>query len=191
MQRGRDITGQKFGLLTAMHPTEERNNGSVVWHFLCDCGMETNKPLNSVTSGKVLSCGCLRGRHKAEGRNIAGQKFGKLTALHPTSERIHGSVVWRFHCDCGNECEFGLHDVKSGNTSSCGCQKHHRSIDATGQQFGCLTAICATEKTHKGCIVWRFKCLCGNEIERSLSSVRAGQVKSCGCMRFSGLRNHK
>ena len=189
--RGRDITGQKFGMLTAMYPTDSRNNGSVVWHFMCDCGQEADKPLNSVTSGKLHSCGCLRGQHNNSGESVSGLRFGKLTAVEPTSKRIRGSAVWKFRCDCGNDCEHLLVDVRRGNTRSCGCLKRHKQIDGTGQKFGYLTAISPTDKIYRGGIVWKFRCFCGNEIERPLYAARAGKVKSCGCMRYSGLRNHK
>ena len=55
-----DITGQVFGRLTAIRPTEERDsNGSVVWELSCECGNTTYKTINTLRSGKVLSCGCL------------------------------------------------------------------------------------------------------------------------------------
>ena len=34
----RDITGQRFGLLTAQYPLQTRDaSGSMVWHCTCDC----------------------------------------------------------------------------------------------------------------------------------------------------------
>ena len=55
-----DITGQVFGRLTAIRPTEERDsNGSVVWELSCECGNTTYKTINTLKTGKVLSCECL------------------------------------------------------------------------------------------------------------------------------------
>jgi hypothetical protein len=34
----KDITGTRFGLLTAVYPTEKRQQNRVVWHCRCDCG---------------------------------------------------------------------------------------------------------------------------------------------------------
>jgi hypothetical protein len=34
--------------------------------------------------------------------DIAGQKFGRLTAIRPHSKNKNGTVVWEFRCDCGN-----------------------------------------------------------------------------------------
>lgn len=39
MPKARDLTGQKFFRLTALYPTEERRNGSIVWHCKCECGI--------------------------------------------------------------------------------------------------------------------------------------------------------
>ena len=57
--RKQDITGERFGRLTAVRPTEQRdNNGSVIWELRCDCGNLTYKTVNALKSGRVLSCGC-------------------------------------------------------------------------------------------------------------------------------------
>lgn len=55
----KDITGQKFGRLTALYPTEKRYCTTVVWHCHCDCGNEVDVPYNSLYAGKK-SCGCLK-----------------------------------------------------------------------------------------------------------------------------------
>lgn len=58
--RKQDITGDRFGRLTAIRPTEERDsNGSIVWELSCECGNTVYKTINTLKSGKVLSCGCL------------------------------------------------------------------------------------------------------------------------------------
>ena len=55
-----DITGESYDRLTALHPTEERDdNGSVVWEFQCECGNITKMSVYRFRKGKVHSCGCL------------------------------------------------------------------------------------------------------------------------------------
>lgn len=34
-------------------------------------------------------------------KDLTGQKRGHLTALYPTGEKIHGTAVWVWRCDCG------------------------------------------------------------------------------------------
>lgn len=53
-------------------------------------------------------------------KDISGQKFGRLTALH----RLHntkGKTKWLCVCDCGNIKEIMLTHLCSGATKSCGC----------------------------------------------------------------------
>lgn len=54
-----DLTGQKFGKLTAIEPLEKRNHGSVVWRCICDCGNEVEVAENMLVSKNTRSCGCL------------------------------------------------------------------------------------------------------------------------------------
>lgn len=55
----KDIRGLKFGRLTAIEPTEERDRGEVVWRFRCDCGNEILRAQSLVSRGGCKSCGCL------------------------------------------------------------------------------------------------------------------------------------
>lgn len=54
-----DITGERYGMLTAIQPTKERaSNGSVIWECLCDCGNKTYPTYTNLKQGHSLSCGC-------------------------------------------------------------------------------------------------------------------------------------
>lgn len=54
-----DLSGQRFGKLTALYRLGRDNNNSVVWHCKCDCGKETNVRSQSLKTGNTKSCGCL------------------------------------------------------------------------------------------------------------------------------------
>lgn len=56
----KDITDQRFGLLTAISPTEKRWRKNIIWLFKCDCGKNAELPLGEVTALKRQSCGCKR-----------------------------------------------------------------------------------------------------------------------------------
>lgn len=59
-----DVAGKRFGLLTAIRPTEKRgSNGAIIWECFCDCGNTTYVPIGQLTRGHTLSCGC---RHKSK-----------------------------------------------------------------------------------------------------------------------------
>lgn len=51
-----DITGQKFGKLTAI-----RYSGHVMWECQCECGGIKLARGNHLRDGRIKSCGCLRG----------------------------------------------------------------------------------------------------------------------------------
>lgn len=51
--------GQKFGRLTVIEETNERQSGSVCWICKCDCGTITAPiPYTSLKRGHTKSCGC-------------------------------------------------------------------------------------------------------------------------------------
>lgn len=58
-----DLTNQKFGKLTALYPTKERKNNSVVWVCQCDCGNIHKVQATELRRGGSQSCGCLKESH--------------------------------------------------------------------------------------------------------------------------------
>ncbi len=52
-----DITGNRYGRLVAIRPTERRQSGAVVWEFRCDCGNSAFVALPNLS--RTRSCGCL------------------------------------------------------------------------------------------------------------------------------------
>lgn len=59
-KRAKDLTGKKFGMLTAIEPTDKRYNGtSVIWKCECDCGNICEATSYVLTHGTKRSCGCL------------------------------------------------------------------------------------------------------------------------------------
>ncbi len=61
---GTDITGWRFGRLTALQATDRRDGkGSVVWRCRCDCGNETDVSYNNLVYANQQSCGCKKREH--------------------------------------------------------------------------------------------------------------------------------
>lgn len=119
----KDLTGQKFNMLTALEPTDRRSSGAVIWKCRCDCGAITEVKSSALRNGGTKSCGCLQKTRSQEvnRKNIAGVRFGKLIACAPTDKRSSGSIVWLCECDCGNKIEVRASSLQSGHTYSCGC----------------------------------------------------------------------
>lgn len=119
-----DLTGRRFGRLTVIRRAETQNYRTR-WTCRCDCGQEKTVASRDLKSGKVKSCGCLR-RDVSEKnkKDIAGRRFGRLTALYPTQNRDrHGAVCWMCRCDCGNLTEAAVPSLMNGSCKSCGCLK--------------------------------------------------------------------
>jgi len=124
----KDLTGQKFGRLTAIEPTEKRSGSSIVWKCKCDCGEITFASQTHLSIGSKKSCGCLSKEHstnlgKSCAKDLTGMKFGKLTALYPMNERFYSTIKWHCKCDCGNEIDTTSSRLLLGATKSCGCRK--------------------------------------------------------------------
>lgn len=179
MSKIKDLTGQRFGKLVAIEPTEERRNGRVVWRCRCDCGGEKLVQIGNLLNGGTKSCGCERGKKP---KDLAGQRFGKLTAIESTEERRGSFVVWRCKCDCGNEKLVPSSDLISGHTKTCGCDRGSKPKDITAQRFGKLTVIEPTENRRDGQMVWKCRCDCGNEKLVATNDLVGGRTKSCGCI---------
>lgn len=115
-----DLTGMTFGELTPIELLEETDTEQgAVWLCQCTCGRTCKASRKVLMLGEKKSCG------HARREDITGQRFGKLVAIEPTDKRTSwgsgASVVWKCHCDCGNDCEVDVHSLKRSNTSSCGC----------------------------------------------------------------------
>ena len=125
-KRHMDLTGQRFGRLTALRKKEERRRRYIVWECLCDCGKTTFVTQQQLVNGLTKSCGCLRIEHsidtgKKNAKDLTGQRFGKLTAVRPTELRKNSFVVWECLCDCGETYLVTSMHLVHGVVKSCGC----------------------------------------------------------------------
>jgi hypothetical protein len=57
-RKAKDISGLKFGMLTAIKRIGLVAKTSL-WHFRCDCGNEVDALIGNVQRGHTSSCGCL------------------------------------------------------------------------------------------------------------------------------------
>jgi hypothetical protein len=58
MVKKHDVTGQRFGKLTAIHYCHSNKQGRAVWLCKCDCGKETKVVVSKLLNGHTQSCGC-------------------------------------------------------------------------------------------------------------------------------------
>jgi hypothetical protein len=64
-------------------------------------------------------------------------------------------------------------------------------LDLTGQRFGRWEAVACAGITPRGGAIWRCVCDCGELKDVSLSSLRAGDSRSCGCIKRDAERGNR
>jgi hypothetical protein len=102
-------------------------------------------------------------------KDLAGKRFGSLTAIIPTSERKNRSVVWLCRCDCGKETTASLKKLMENRKKSCGClwRKSGKYADGKGPQS-------------KLCGIWKqLKQRCGNPNNKNYRYYGARGVTVC------------
>lgn len=197
MPRKIDLTGCKFGRWTVLYECEERRNKNIYWHCKCECGNEKDVRGGDLRNGASSSCGCYGKEQTAKSntKNLLNQKFGRLTVIEKTDKRRKGSVIWKCQCECGNTVEVCSVELIQGDTKSCGCYQKDRIHETCGsklqgQRFGKLIVLEEADKEHKikysKDITWKCQCDCGNIHYACTSSLKAGLIQSCGCVKSKG-----
>ena len=125
------------------------------------------------------------------------ERFGSLVVLSevPKEERPNkaGGRFYKCLCDCGNTKIVYGHNLKTGNTKSCGClsrktaSKNNTKDIPQGSRYGMLTVLGRAEVRAGGLAYWRCLCDCGKEIEVRGTDLRKGHTTSCGCKKLSTL----
>lgn len=181
----KDVTGQRFGRLTALYRLDRKSGSSYLWHCRCDCGKETDVRVSALLSGNTTSCGCAASdRQKSKEKDLTGQRFGRLTALYRLDRKQGNSCLWHCRCDCGQEIDAQAALLLRGDTTSCGCARRGHGVrDITGRRFGRLTALYRLKTEDSAHAMWHCQCDCGRETDVRLSSLMSGATTSCGCKR--------
>lgn len=103
----------------------------------CDCENQTKAAmrLSALKCGHSKSCGCIKFNNPNTVQDLAGQEFGRLTALYRDIERDlelrkmgKKGVHWICQCNCGNPklISISAYSLTSGQTKSCGCYASER-----------------------------------------------------------------
>ncbi len=103
-----DVTGRRFGRLTALSPLASRNKRTF-WLWRCDCGQDKAINLPHVMYGKIVSCGCYLNEvlHSDEHAEHCGA-IAKLPRSHGMSS-LPEYFVWksmRQRCDNPNSHDY-------------------------------------------------------------------------------------
>lgn len=55
--------------------------------------------------------------------DLTDETFGMLRAIEVVGSHPKAGRLWRCECECGSEHVVSVRDLRSGNTTSCGCQR--------------------------------------------------------------------
>jgi hypothetical protein len=167
-----DLSGQKFGKLTAIRIIGRSEGGKVLWHCQCECGRTKTVPSGYLTIGDTTTCGeCTH--------DLRGLRFGKLVVVEPAPS-AKGRRRWKCACDCGGEKTTFASYLKDGGVTSCGCWT--RMKDMTNQKFGRLTVIEFSHFNNQGRALWHCECECGEKPIVVGGDLRSRHTRSCGCL---------
>ena len=129
--------------------------------------------------------------------DLTGQSFGRWL-VEQKSNKISagGTRYWWCICQCENHTrkEVDGNSLRSGKSKSCGCltkerMKNLNFNDLTGQVIDWLTIEGPTNKRSNGNVIWKCKCQCGNDCERSTANLsRKNEFHSCGCYNILKLK---
>lgn len=105
--------------------------------------------------------------------DLTGQKFNLLTVVERAHNAKCGKTQWLCKCECGNQVIVMGHDLKNGNTKSCGCYKNKIMSQGGGNlRHGmCQTRLYA---------IWNgMKTRCYNQEHHSYKDYGAKGIKMC------------
>jgi very-short-patch-repair endonuclease len=191
----KDLTGQMFDRWTVLEFAGISTDRRALWKCECSCGTVRNVIGKSLRSEKSKSCGCLQRDVKKEEfkAKYLNKRFEKLVVTEVLDE--HGSNGHRYVeclCDCGTYTKVSIENLKSGNTTSCGCFKSEKTSERNrldvspliGKTLNNLTILEGIKKK-SGRTLLRCLCNCGKEVILPAVRVLTENTKSCGCRKYS------
>ena len=173
--KSKDITGQKFHMLTPVFRVTNHENGRSRWACRCDCGEFVMVTSHELTQGKKQNCG----NHNYD--DLAGKKFGEVIALRPIDSAKSRQKIWECLCSCGSHCNFRSDILKTGKHIQC---KNHIVSTIVGETYGKLTVLKYLGKDRYR-HMFLCSCSCGSVVSVSMGNLRSGHTVSCGCVKTS------
>ncbi|NTW91593.1 MAG: zinc-ribbon domain-containing protein, partial [Erysipelotrichaceae bacterium] len=182
----------KFGSLRMKTPITSLPRSKIEAIWVCDCGNETIRPIQLVTSGHTSSCG------KCKHSNPdywTGKTYGKLTRRgnEKLSKGSNKKVMWI--CTCGNETEQSVYSVTSKKVNSCGncmsiARNWYKENEEVIKNLKCPIQpedipsgwMCLLEPVTNTGIAFNAVCgSCKNRYKPIWDNIRKGSSLTCGC----------
>lgn len=118
-----DISGIRFGNLVAEKKVKNDHETRAMWLCKCDCGNEIYVYGRDLRNGKRTCCvECTQKKiSSARTIDITGERFGRLTVIKRVGTSNAGFATWLCQCDCGKQVVVTGGNLRTGNSTSCGC----------------------------------------------------------------------
>lgn len=113
-------TEEEIKILTDMYLSCESIDNSEIYKML------PNHPPHTIVE-KASKLGLSKQRQENINKSLIGKRFGRWTVLYDCGV-INGYRMVHCKCDCGNERDVDLSNLKAGISSSCGCLRDETSI---------------------------------------------------------------
>lgn len=135
---------------------------------------------------------CMIGKNLED---LSQQHFGLWTVIKrsvppDTSNAKRPATYWLCECQCGTRKIVSAGSLKSGNSTSCGCQKIKNlsnNVDLKDMNFGrwhvIKRGIPKNSKSGRIYKTWTCECKCGTIRDVTEYSLLQGKSTSCGCLR--------
>jgi len=95
-----DLSGKKFGRLTALRPTNERRQGHLIWLCECDCGNTVKKNSKYLKNANTKSCGCIQEErlHKFDKRELFRLYWDEECSTGDIGKiyKVNQSIIWKW-----------------------------------------------------------------------------------------------
>lgn len=161
----KDLSGEKFGMLTVLEYAGKSEKGYHSWKCKCDCGKIVVKSGKGLRNGHITSCGC---RHKA--KDLTGMVFGNLKVVKIVGKK-NRNTLWLCRCECGKYVECYQYNIERGTSTSCGCLRSY---------YAKKTRSCHGESTGKFYKKWSsIKSRCYNKNTPSYKNYGGRGIKMC------------
>ncbi len=117
-----------------------------------------------------------------------GDRFGRWGVLEATTKRDrYGYIRWACLCDCGSPGFVSTRNLRSGESTSCGCFRKERAaaaniVNLAGRTHGWLTVLSDSGRRSRARnVLWRCRCVCGEDTFVETRHLNSGNTASCGC----------
>lgn len=97
--------------------------------------------------------------------------------LGPAGKNGQGKTQWICECDCGTKRNITTNSLRTGNSTSCGC---NHCPDLVDQTFDDITVLSLSDCKKNNRRNWLCKCKCGKALILTTYQLRS-DIKKCDC----------